>query len=474
MSSRARRQSFSTAGRVSGVLSGEAATGYSWAQGVAISQATIGTLSGGNGSFKVSSAAPALPSGLVASISGASLVINGTPSSALSLSIVRFIVTDTANSVPVTFQTAITVTAVLSASTQATGLSWVVSTPITPVTPVLAQNGSPPYQYNIDNLSGATLPGGLSMNSSTGQITGTPTTPESLSTHAVRVQDSATAVVYAYFTATSVGSTPLPSLGVDAQALNGGGVITNVADPLGTGLSVIQGHINNPVYPTSREMRAESFTTGYSSPFNDRLDPGVEVWIAGGFHIDPSFDIARGGAGDNSLLVWQTHTEASGDTQPDLAFSLRGQGGSPIMRWRSSYNASQPSTWVWNGGSNPDTTATTTIHSEALMAAGQRYRFILQWIPGYLVSHGPLINLWRSLNGAAFSQIVTNYTGLNTYNITGWAPVQGRASYKRQGLYKWNGSTWDSNPIRIYSLPYYYARGSNLYSRAEASLLPWA
>ena len=66
----------------------------------------------------------------------------------------------------------------------------------TPFTPVTASGGVPPYTYAI---SGTALPAGLSIDASTGQISGTPSVQAALNTYTVKVTDSKTTTATATF-----------------------------------------------------------------------------------------------------------------------------------------------------------------------------------------------------------------------------------------------------------------------------------
>jgi hypothetical protein len=265
----------------------------------------------------------------------------------------------------------------------------------------------------------------------------------------------------------------LPEIGYDTTSTAGGGSITrDVADPLGSGL--LTSYRELPADGGVSE-RAEDFVEGYNSPYLSRLYPGEAIWYAGGLHIRPGLGRTRGGGSDNEVVAVQTHTQATGDTQPDIVLQMRGQG-TPDMYWQVSYNEHPPEQWDYNWVSGPgpysDTTATTTVHSETLITAGQRYLWIVRVVPAWQVSDNPSLDIWRSIDGAAFSQIVTNYTGLNTYNVTGWGV---EPSYSRQGPYKYGGSAAEPNPLGFYYLPYYFGKESEGwgYANAEAALVPW-
>lgn len=268
----------------------------------------------------------------------------------------------------------------------------------------------------------------------------------------------------------SGGVTPLPTLGYDTTAISGGGSITRgVTDPLGSGRTDMTYRQVPGSGGTTR--RAEDFQVGYNSPYSTRMVPSDPFWVAHGFSIRPGYDLSRGGGADTEMLVWQTHTQADGDTQPDFALYLSGQGATS-MRWRAAYNQHPPADWNYNGGAFPDTTASTVIYTTTLPAAAQRILFMARHVPGYTSGQGPQIDIWMSINGAALSQVVTAYTGLNTYNVTGWGV---EPSYIRHGPYKWSSSADEPNDLGFYHTPYYWGRESSGWgeANARAALQPW-
>jgi hypothetical protein len=168
MGSRARRHSFSTAGRVAGALSVEAIAGYEWTQNAAIPQATVATLSGGTGGFKISSVVPALPTGLVASIAGSALLVNGTPTTQVaSATAYSFVVTDSANGVPVALRTAVTVAAPLSVAPVVSPLTLTQGTAYS-AAPFAVSGGYSPFTHVITGFPATLTP------ASSGLVTGTP------------------------------------------------------------------------------------------------------------------------------------------------------------------------------------------------------------------------------------------------------------------------------------------------------------
>jgi Putative Ig domain len=210
MGSRARRQSFSTAGRVSITPSAGALAGYTWRQNVAIAQATLGTLGGGTGTFVLGSITPALPSGLTATVSGAGLLVNGTPATVGS-DTRSVIVTDTGRSAPANMSFAAGVVTAVAATVLQASASWTAGVAVTPFAPASFSGGTGTYTISIN----PSLPSGMSINASTGVISGTP------------VADSS-GIVYTVTGTDSLGGTGgTATAAFDTTAVGGGGTYTS-------------------------------------------------------------------------------------------------------------------------------------------------------------------------------------------------------------------------------------------------------
>lgn len=263
------------------------------------------------------------------------------------------------------------------------------------------------------------------------------------------------------FSVAAAGVTALPALSPQTTATVGGGTIArNQPDPIASSPAFwVLRTITNPAYPGLREMRAEDFFNYSSGP---RLLPATDNWLSGALSIKVGSDIPRVGGADDSMLIFQTHTEESGDTSPDISLHLIGQ--SNTMKWRRAYNENPPSQWNYNGGPVPDTTSYPILHSEAMIAAGVRYRFIIHYRPGFLASHFPRFRVWRSINGGAYTLLFDD-TGLNTYNVSA-----AKASYARIGPYKWNSSAWKAASHAFYTSPLYFGVGADLYAEAAAAI----
>jgi len=360
------------------------------------------------------------------------------------------------------------VPATLAATQAVTGISWTAGSAISSVTPVTASGGTTPYVFSIDTTSTSALPSGLSINTSTGAITGTPASSSSLTTYTIKVVDSASspATVTQTFTATvaSAGVTPLTALAYPtSNLLTSGSTTALITDPVGSSNQAIKQRVYNPSYPSDYLARAELY--GWSGDSANLL-PANNYWWAFR-HCEDLTEYTRASAQDDEMVLVQTHTRGQGATQPDINFWIQRQTNT--LRWSVSYNTYPEPQWANQGGPYPDYQGNTSVYTEAIPTVGVPYYYIVHYRPGYTLAHDPLIEVWRSKNGAAYEKII-NYTGFNTYNVTGSGYG---GSYLRMGPYKYNGSKWNSQAIsQIYS-KMHFGTGLSLYNEAAAALESW-
>ncbi|MGJ4928685.1 putative Ig domain-containing protein [Bradyrhizobium sp. HKCCYLS2038] len=141
-------------------------------------------VTGANGTPTLSySVAPALPAGL--SLSSSTGAITGTPTASIGATTYTITVTDAnlataSNTFSLTVNTAVTATQSIPSATTT------VNTAITPFIPVTGGGGTTPRTYAIS----PSLPTGLSFNTSSGQVSGTPTVSGSTTTYTVTVTDA--------------------------------------------------------------------------------------------------------------------------------------------------------------------------------------------------------------------------------------------------------------------------------------------
>lgn len=207
------------------------------------------------------------------------------------------------------------------------------------------------------------------------------------------------------------------------------------------------------------------------------LVPGNEYWMAFGSYIVNSTNVTA----DSEFIIMQAHTRLYGDTTPDISFSYWPFYG--IFTIGTAYSTANPVYSSSFGGYTPSGSNNYVPIYGSDNGSGQTQpipqyntwtKFILQKIPGWKSSHNPLMNVWMSKNGAPYVQ-VANYTGFNTYNITGSGLLD---SYARKGIYYFqtsDSSQWPmpSPLLTSYMSPLYFQQGSGLYNNAVAALQPF-
>lgn len=298
------------------------------------------------------------------------------------------------------------------------------------------------------------------------------------------------------------GTTPpttgaLPALGASNQIINnyasgswdGKSTVTasdaakivtyaSAVDPLGSALvqlhRIHSDYANASLYGGARAEIAWQSTT---------MDIGKEYWIAFGFYLLPN----EAGEGDSAHIIFQTHSQQGGNTTPDTYVQIWPAFGT--MSIGIAYNANDPATWSYNGGSNGDTQGSVNLYGNdkgtssppaaAMPKPGTWTRVIMRKIPGYLASQGPVIQVWLSLANGPFVQ-VANYSGPNTYNTTSTIKpsLSTPQSYPRKGIYYFQTSSSTQWPMPTKTLAYYmtplfFQQGAGLYANAVASLAPY-
>ena len=130
------------------------------------------SVTGGTGVYTYSVAAGTLPAGL--SLNASTGVVSGTPTATYNPANVRFSVQDSLGMVATTtVNIAFTVYPTITAVASTTAKLFVKDLAITPFTPLVASGGTGAYTYSVSPA----LSPGLTLNSATGEVTGTPTAP---------------------------------------------------------------------------------------------------------------------------------------------------------------------------------------------------------------------------------------------------------------------------------------------------------
>ena len=153
------------------------------------------TAAGGVPPYTFALSGGTLPTGLTLNTATGS--ISGTPTATLGTTTFTVTVTDAA-SITSSKTFSLTVNPALVATQSVASRVGTVGAAIAPFTPVTASGGTAPYFFAI---SGG-LPAGLTMSTSTGQISGTPSAPLAVTTFTITVTDAATATASQTFSLT--------------------------------------------------------------------------------------------------------------------------------------------------------------------------------------------------------------------------------------------------------------------------------
>ncbi|MGJ4947436.1 beta strand repeat-containing protein [Bradyrhizobium sp. HKCCYLS20291] len=208
-------------------------------------------VTGANGTSPLSySVAPSLPAGL--SLSSSTGAITGTPTASIGATTFTVTVTDTnnataSNTFSLTVNTAVTATQSVSSATVT------VNTAITTFTPVTGGGGTTPRTYAIS----PTLPTGLSFNTSTGQVSGTPTVSSSTTTYTVTVTDANNGTASNTFQLTVNG--PLSATqAIASKALTQNAAATSFTPVTASGGTPSYTYAISPALPTGLSLNTSS------------------------------------------------------------------------------------------------------------------------------------------------------------------------------------------------------------------------
>jgi CSLREA domain-containing protein len=166
--------------------------------------------------------APVLPAGLTMSTTTGQ--ITGTPTVVSAATTYTVTVTD-ADNATATATFSLTVNGSLTATTAVPTTTLLADQPATPFTPVTGAGGTAPLTYAV----APTLPAGLTMSTTTGQITGTPTVTTNATTYTVTVTDANSATATATFSLT-VNSATISITWANPSAITYGTSLAGVLD----------------------------------------------------------------------------------------------------------------------------------------------------------------------------------------------------------------------------------------------------
>ncbi|WP_244423296.1 putative Ig domain-containing protein [Bradyrhizobium sp. ORS 375] len=200
-------------------------------------------VTGGGGTTPYTySVSPSLPTGLT--INAANGSISGTPTTASGAATYTVTVTDAANGTA-TNTFSLTVSGAVAATTAVPSTTLPYNQPVTPFTPVTGSGGTGTLTYAVS----PTLPTGLSFNTSSGQVTGTPTAPTAATTFTVTVTDTNSATASSTFSLT-VNGPVVATTAVPSTALPINQAVTPFAPVTGSGGTGALTYAVAPALPT--------------------------------------------------------------------------------------------------------------------------------------------------------------------------------------------------------------------------------
>jgi hypothetical protein len=206
-------------------------------------------VTGGGGTPSLSYAiSPTLPTGL--SFNTGNGQVSGTPTVSSSATTYTVTVTD-ANSATASNTFQLTVNGPLSATQAIAAKALTQNVAATSFTPVTGSGGTAPRSYSIS----PTLPTGLSLNTSTGAVTGTPTATSGATTYTVTVTDANSATASNTFSLT-VNSAVTATQAIAAKVLTANQAVTAFTPVTGGGGSAPLNYSVSPTLPAGLTLSA--------------------------------------------------------------------------------------------------------------------------------------------------------------------------------------------------------------------------
>jgi hypothetical protein len=382
----------------------------------------------------------------------------------------------------------ITAPSVFTATVQQATLSGTEGQAVTSVAPVVFSGNTGAVTVTISpSLSGT----GLSINSTTGVISGTRTIGLGAltGTYTVTGTDAAapSSPVSAQFSMNIAASSVIPLSAFPLAGINGLNLepfaSQNYASFTGTVTinSIVRVAPQNGMF-LRRVVRADSSPSGNNGTAIIRnefthIDQGAPyyqtatetMWWSFAFRFltNEVETVFSHGNGDDSHLIMQTHTEMQGATNPDVLLVLRPYTGQ--MSWLTNY-----SDQIETGSGITSASPTVTQHSQAYPTAGTLYKFVVMWRAAWQTSDSPLLRIWQSTNNGAYSELTLSApTARNFHRISGSQFYTANGSYLRNGFYRWAGYFPSSGPSTLaMEMSRIYAEKSALdkLSAAQASI----
>ena len=283
----------------------------------AVTAFTPVTASGGTGPLTYS-VSPSLPTGL--SINSTTGAITGTPTAASAATNYTVTVTD-ANGATNTAQFSLTVNGAVTATQAVSSKMLTVNAAVTAFTPVTGSGGTAPLTYSVS----PSLPTGLSINSTTGAITGTPTATKAATNYTVTVTDANGAINTAQFSLT-VNGTVIATQAVSSKKLTVNAAVTAFTPVTGSGGTAPLTYSVSPSLPTGLSINPSTGAiTGTPTATSAATNYTVTVTDANNVTNTASFSLSIVAVSTTSLTS-SPNPSALGQS---ATFTARVTGSSP-------------------------------------------------------------------------------------------------------------------------------------------------
>lgn len=375
------------------------------------------------------------------------------------------------------------VPAALAATVAVAATTLTQNSAATAFNPVTVTGGTNPVTYSVSPA----LPTGLSLNASTGQISGTPTVSSSLATYTMTIIDSAgsPATVTGQFTITvsAAGVTPLTRMtpwsvdqgGVQATTWYDdsaplGGAITRwalVDDPGGSGQKVylcrvvsgdgliVNGNRAEAVFSFNPKTNPQGNTSVDMNSFfwrDQECTFAFAIWLPATSGNDGWPSSSSPTATDDRQDLFQVHA-ANGES-PDLALQFRGQSG--MLRW------------YVNGTDASVAAGDIQVSADWEPPRAQWVKFIgIRNVKTGASNSASTLLIYRAVGNGAYTQICTRTTGAYGWVGDGSDP---HSDYPKGAIYKY-GLNYGGTLTRrtVYWRALFKSAGSKL-AEAQASL----
>lgn len=384
------------------------------------------------------------------------------------------------------------ISATLATTTDNTGLSWTASSAITAVKPVSATGGTLPYSYAITPSTTA-LPTGLTINSSTGLITGTPSASGSLTTYSITVTDAVGATSTKTFTATvsAASATALayinsPGYGIEApnDADTNSYAEKNYSNgasipPLSNLATITRGGVvrfspsSDGGTPTVQHRIVQGDPTRNSGArceytFEDfRFANGEDIWFGAAYLLGSDCNLDTMGGSNEVLGIQQTHQRNTSTTNP-INIQLYG-ATSVSTRYSRGLN------WIVNSGGND-----IPIYVWSTPPVGTWFRTIMHYRSGFAsAGNAPILEVWVASGTGSYTKLTarTDFSaaGANTDFGEPLSTPGSNNDYAKIGFYKPQTASWGSSSTRSMQTSGLYAeKGVSLFNQTAQALIPWA